>query len=105
MQFSAVSHRAFLPGRSAKKLKSLIQVPYVAHMKVQVPGFNMILISSPWCVPSPSYPFWDFEDERSGKGSLTEKAKIVNRVSLCSTRESTGSKLQRDPYLISVACS
>ena len=37
---------------------------------------------------------------RSGKGSFTEKAKIVNivkRVSLCSAAEMTGSKLQYDP--------
>ena len=30
----------------------------------------------------------------SGKGSITEKAKIVDRVSLCRQLESTGSKLQ-----------
>ena len=29
--------------RSPKKLKSLIEVPYVAHLKVQVPSFNMYL--------------------------------------------------------------
>ena len=37
--------------------------------------------------------------------SYTEKAKIVNSGSLCSAPESTCSKLQYDPYLISVACS
>ena len=30
-------------GRSPKKLKSLIEVPYVAHLKVQVLIYNMIL--------------------------------------------------------------
>ena len=42
---------------------------------------------------------------RSGKGSVTEKTKIVNRVYLCSARGSTRSKLQYGPYLISVLCS
>ena len=37
-----------------------------------------------------------------GKWSFTQKAKIVNQRSLCSTRESTCSKLQYDPSLISV---
>ena len=34
-------------GRSPKKLKSLIEVPNVVHVKVNVVSFNMILISSP----------------------------------------------------------
>ena len=42
---------------------------------------------------------------RLGKWSFSEKAKIVNSVSLCRAPDSTGSKLQYDPYLISVACS
>ena len=89
---------------SPKKLKSLIRVPYVPHVKAQILSFDMILISSPWRVPSPSYPFrWNFG--RSGKGSFSEKAKIVNWGFECSLRESTYSKLQNDPYLISVACS
>ena len=33
--------------RSQKKLKSLIEVPYVVHVKVYVLSFNMIFISSP----------------------------------------------------------
>ena len=33
-------------GRSPKKLKSLIEVPNVVHVKVHVLSFNMILISS-----------------------------------------------------------
>ena len=33
--------------RSQKKLKSLIEVPYVVHVKVQVLSFNMNLIFSP----------------------------------------------------------
>ena len=34
-------------GRSPKKLKSLIEVPNVVHVKVHVVSYNMILISSP----------------------------------------------------------
>ena len=59
----------------AEKAKSLIEVPYVVHVKVHVVG------------------------------SYTEKAKIVDRGSLCSAYESTGSKLQYEPYLFSIACS
>ena len=41
----------------------------------------------------------------SGKGSFGEKAKFVNTGSLCSSHESTGSRLQYDPDLISVVSS
>ena len=34
-------------GRSPKKLKSLLDVPYIVHVKVHVLSFNVILISSP----------------------------------------------------------
>ena len=40
-----------------KKLKSLIEVPFVTRLKVQVLMFNMSLISSRQRVPRPSYPF------------------------------------------------
>ena len=43
--------------RSPKKLKSLIEVPYVAHLKVQVLIFNMNLIISPQRVPRPVIHF------------------------------------------------
>ena len=33
-------------GRSPKKLKSLIEVPKVVHVKVHVPSFKVILIST-----------------------------------------------------------
>ena len=46
-------------GSSPKKLKSLIRLPYVVHLKVQVLSFFVILILSPQCVPRPSYPFRD----------------------------------------------
>ena len=59
--------------RSQKKLKSLIEVPYVVHVKVHVLGL------------------------------YTEKAKNVDRGSLCSAHESTGSKLQYEPHLFSSA--
>ena len=91
-------------GRSPKKLKQLIVVPYVAHLKIQVLSCNMNLTSSPQQAPRPSYPFRR-KFGRSGKGSFTEKAKTVQRASLCIASERTCSKLQYDPYLISVACS
>ena len=43
--------------RSSKNLKSLIEVPNVVYVKVLVLSFNMILISSPKRVLTPSYPF------------------------------------------------
>ena len=42
----------------AEKLKSLIEVPNVFHVKVHVLNFNMILISSSQRVLTPSYPFF-----------------------------------------------
>ena len=44
-------------GRSPKKLISLIEVPYVEYLKVEVLTYSVILISSPWCVPRPNYRF------------------------------------------------
>ena len=41
---------------------------------------------------------------RAGKGSFIEKAKVVDRGSVCIASKSTCSKLQYDPYHISVAC-
>ena len=64
-------------GRSPKKLENVIEVPYVTFLKVHVLSFNMILISSLYRVPRPSYPFRR-NFGRSGKGSFTEKAKIVD---------------------------
>ena len=46
-------------GRSPKKVKSLIEFPNIVHVKVQVLCFNMILISSPWRILTPSYPLGD----------------------------------------------
>ena len=91
-------------GRSPKKLKLLIADPYVAHLILQVLSFNVNPISYPYRVPRQSYPFRG-KFARSGKGSFTEKANIVDRVSVCIVSERTCSKLQYDPYLISVACS
>ena len=91
-------------GRFPKKLKSLIEVPYVFQVKMQILSFNMILISSPQRVPRPSYPF-PGKFGRSGEGSFTERAKIVDRGCICSAPESTGSKHQYDPFLFSVANS
>ena len=64
-------------GRYPQKLKSLIEVPNVVHMKAHVLSFNIILLSSPQLVLRPSYPFPRLFG-RSGKGSFTEKARIVN---------------------------
>ena len=89
-------------GCSQKKLKSLIKVPYVAHLKVQVLSFNKNRICSPKRVPRPSYPFRD-KFRRSRNVSFTEKAIIVFRGALHSGRENTCSKLQYDHYFISVA--
>ena len=80
-------------GRSPKKLKSLILVPYVAHLKIQVVSCNMNLISSPKQAPRPSFPFRE-KFGSSGKGSFTEKVKIIVR---------TVSKLHCEPFLFSVA--
>ena len=46
-----------LKGRSPKKLKSLIEVPNVVHVKVHVLSFNMIVISFQKRGLTPSYPF------------------------------------------------
>ena len=43
-------------GRSPKKLKSLIEVPSVVHVKVHILSFNMFLISTRSRVLTPSYP-------------------------------------------------
>ena len=85
---------------SPDKLKSLMDVPYVAHLKVQVLCFNMSLIS----YPRPRYPFGG-KLGRSGKGSFTEKAEIVDRSSLCSSPESMGSKVQYEQCLFSAGRS
>ena len=44
-------------GRSPKKLKPLIEVPNLVHVKVHVLSFNMILISLQWRVLTASNPF------------------------------------------------
>ena len=90
-------------GRSPKELKTLLGVPCGAHLKVQVLSINKNLISSPQRVPRPSYPFRK-KIVRSGNGSFTEKAKIVDRGSICSTPESTGCNVQYEPFLFSIAC-
>ena len=66
-------------GPSPKKLKSLIEVPYVVHVKVHVLSLNMILISSPLRVLTPSYPFRR-KLGRYGKVSFSEKLKTLIEV-------------------------
>ena len=66
-------------GRSPKELKSLIEVPCVAYLKVQVVSFNMILISSSSRVPRPSCPFRG-QFGRTGKCRATRKLKLLIEV-------------------------
>ena len=61
-------------GRSPEKLDSLIEVPNVVHVKVHVRSFNMILISSPQRVITPSYPFRN-DSGQEVKGSSPKKLK------------------------------
>ena len=89
---------------SPKNLKLLIEVTSVAHLKVQVLSFKMILISSPERVPRPSCAF-RYIFGRAGKGSFTEKTKIIDRGSVCIASDRKCFKLQYDPYLISAARS
>ena len=91
-------------GRSSKKLKLLIDVTNEANVKVHILSYNMILISSPWRVPRLSSAFWE-NFGRTGKRSFTKEAKIIDRGSLSSAPETTGSKLQYEPHLFSVARS
>ena len=66
-------------GRSPKKLKSLIEVPNVVDVKVQILSYSMILISSPWCVPRHSCALWEkFGDQV--KDSSPKKAKSLIEV-------------------------
>ena len=90
--------------RSPKKIKLLTEVPYVAHLKVQVLIFNMNLFSSPQRVPRPSQPFRE-KLGRSWKMLFTEKARIVDRGFQSCALQSTGCKLHHELYLSSVACS
>ena len=96
--------REQVKGRSPKKLRLLIAVPYVAHLNVQALSFNMILFSSPSQDPRLGKHFLG-RLATSGKRSFTEKAKIVDRGSLFSTPECIGSKVQYEPHLFSVAHS
>ena len=90
--------------RSPKNLKLLVEVPYVAHLKVQVLIFNMNLFSSPERVPRPSYPFRE-KFGRSRQMLFTAKAKMVDRGYKSCVLENIGCKLQHEPYFFSVACS
>ena len=62
---------------SLKKPIPFIEVPIVCLVKVHVFSFNIILLPSPQRFPRPSYPFRR-NFGRSGKGSFTENAKIIN---------------------------
>ena len=90
--------------RSPKKLKLLIAVPNEAHLKVHILSYNIILMASPSRVPGRNCDFLE-KFGRTGKGSFTEKAKIIAKGSLSSAPESTGSKLHYEPHLFTVARS
>ena len=65
--------------RPTEKLKSLIEVPYVMRLKVQVLMFNMNLISSRERVPRPSFPFrGKLEDQVKGRSPKKLKLLIVD---------------------------
>ena len=91
-------------GRSPKNVKSLIEVPNLVHVKVQVLRLSMLLTSTPYRVLTPSYPFRR-KFGRLGKGSFSEKAKNFNRGSLSVSGERTCFLLPYYPSLISVVCS
>ena len=59
-------------GRSPKEVKSLIEVPCVAHLKVQFLSFNVNLFSSAKRVPRPSYPF---RENFGGSGKVVVRRK------------------------------
>ena len=81
-----------------------MKVPNVAHFGVQAVSLNLLnLVFSPYRVTRPGYPFRQ-KFKRSGKVLFPEKAKIVDRGSICSAPENTGSKPQYEPFLFSVAC-
>ena len=91
-------------GSSTKKAKivdrgSLFSEPESTSCKLQCDPY-LFSVACSWT----SCPFWG-KLVRTGKVSSSEKAKIVDRVSLCNAPESTCSKVQYEPYLFSVACS
>ena len=64
-------------GRSPKKLKSLIKVPNLVHVKVHVLSFYIILISSPYRVLTPSYPF---RQDLGDKGRVRSPKKLKKLI-------------------------
>ena len=90
---------------SPKKLKSLIGFPYILDVKVHVLSFNMILISSPQGVPTPSYPF------RGNLGDQVKDRSTKNLNLLIEVPYVSNLKVQvqifnmNEPFLFSVACS
>ena len=62
-----------------KKLKSLIEVIKVAHLKEQVVSFNMNFIFSPWRVRRQIYSFRK-KIVRSGKDRSPKKVKLLIEV-------------------------
>ena len=66
-------------GRSQKKPKSLVEVPSVANLKVQVASFNTNLVFSPYCVPRQVIHFGK-NLEGQAKGRSQKKLKSLIEV-------------------------
>ena len=89
-------------GRSPKKLKSLIEVPNVVHVKINVLSFNtilMTLITYAYRIRRPSCPLWG-QFGSTGIGSTHEEAIIVYRGSPCQGTDSTRYNVHYDLCLI-----
>ena len=87
---------------STRKAIPCTGIPSVLLRTAQFPSFNRNLFFSQKRVPTPSFPFRGNLGDQV-KGRSKKKAKIVDRVTICSTPESTVSKLQYEPFLFSVA--
>ena len=90
--------------RSPKKLKLLIEVPYVAQLKVQVLIFNMNLFSSPFRVFSPCL-FFREKVERSLNMLPPEKSSALVIEAQYRALLKIRVKLYSEHYLFSVECS
>ena len=90
--------------RSPKKLKILIEVPNVFQVKVHVLSFNMILISSPQPVLTPSYPILEKFGRSERDGSPKNKKILTEVYYVCEVKVQC-SQLQYEPSPTSIACS
>ena len=91
-------------GRSMKKLESLIEVPYVVHVKVHVLSFNIIHIHLRRVFLHRVIHFGENLGDKV-KGRSPKKVKVLIEVPKVLSSESTCFYLQYYPSLISVPCS